>query len=94
MLKATWKGAVLAKSDAFETVEGNIYFPRQALDWAHLTESLTRTTCPRKGVANYFNVVVDGKVNADAAWYYPDPKPAARHIAGHVAFWRGVTVSK
>lgn len=94
MLKAIWNGAVLAQSDDFKTVEGNIYFPRHALNWECLAESAQRATCPRKGVARYLHVVVDGEVNADAAWYYPDPKPAARHIAGHVAFWRGVTMKK
>ncbi len=92
MPKATWNGAVLAQSDTFETVEGNVYFPRESINPEYFRETATHTTCPWKGVASYFDIVVDGKVNADAAWYYPDPKPAARNIAGHVAFWRGVTV--
>jgi uncharacterized protein (DUF427 family) len=90
MPKATWNGAVLAQCDVLETVEGNIYFPRESINPRYFRESAT--TCAWKGVASYFDVVVDGKVNADAAWYYPEPKPAARKIAGHVAFWRGVTV--
>ena len=94
MLKAIWNGAVLAQSDAFKTVEGNIYFPREDLNLACFRESAKLTPCPRKGIASYFDVVVDGEVNADAAWCYPDPKPVARHIAGHVAFWRGVTMEK
>jgi uncharacterized protein (DUF427 family) len=94
MPQAIWNGAVLAQSDTFETVEGNVYFPREAINCEYFRESTTHTTCPWKGVASYFDVVVDGKVNADAAWYYLDPKPAAKSIAGHVAFWRGVTVAQ
>jgi uncharacterized protein (DUF427 family) len=94
MLKAIWNGAVLAQSDAFETVEGNVYFPREALNWECLRDSATRTSCPRKGMARYFDVVVDGEVNTDAAWYYPEPKPVAQGIAGHVAFWHGVKVQR
>ena len=92
MPKATWNGAVLAESDRCEVVEGNQYFPPDAVDHTRLRESSTHTTCPWKGVASYYDVVVDGKVNRDAAWYYPEPKEAARRIAGHVAFWRGVTI--
>lgn len=94
MLKATWNGAVLAQSDAFKMVEGNVYFPRDALNWECLRESSTHTDCPRKGMARYLHVVVDGAVNADAGWYYPEPKPAAHDIAGHVAFWRGVRMER
>jgi uncharacterized protein (DUF427 family) len=94
MLKAIWNGAVLAQSDAFETVEGNVYFPRDALNWECLRDSASRTNCPRKGIARYLHVVVDGKINTDAAWYFPEPNPVAESIAGHVAFWRGVTVEK
>ena len=94
MARATWNGAVIAESDVFEVVEGNVYFPADAVRREHLTESETHTVCPWKGTASYFTVVVDGKENRDAAWYYPDPKPAASSIAGHVAFWRGVTVER
>jgi uncharacterized protein (DUF427 family) len=94
MLKAIWNGAVLAQSTAFKTVEGHVYFPREALNWQCLTESSTRIHCPRKGVARHLHVVVDGEVNADAGWYFPEPKPAARSIAGHVAFWRGVKIER
>ena len=78
---------MLAQSDVFETVEGNIYFPRESMNCECFTESATHTTCPWKAVASYFDVVVDGKINADV---YPNPKPAARNIAGYVAFGHGV----
>ena len=92
MAKAIWNGAVLAESDRTVEVEGNQYFPPDAVHREHLRESATHTTCPWKGVASYYDVVVDGQVNRDAAWYYPQPKEAARQIGGHVAFWRGVRV--
>ena len=92
MAKAMWKGAVLAESERYEVVEGNIYFPPEALRRERFQPSGTHTTCPWKGVASYFDVVVDGQTNEDAAWYYPEPKPAANDIKGYVAFWRGVKV--
>jgi uncharacterized protein (DUF427 family) len=92
MPRATWNGTVLAESDRCVVVEGNQYFPPGAVKQEHLRPSATHTTCAWKGVASYYDVVVDGEVNRDAAWYYPDPKDAARNIAGHVAFWRGVKV--
>jgi uncharacterized protein (DUF427 family) len=91
-MKAIWNGAILAESDATIVVEGNHYFPPEAIQSEYFTESATHTTCAWKGVASYYNVAVDGKTNADAAWYYPTPKVAARQIAGYVAFWRGVQV--
>lgn len=91
-MKAIWNGAVLAESDQTIVVEGNHYFPPDAIRREYFEESATHTTCPWKGVASYYNVVVDGQVNKDAAWYYPTPKPAAQQIAGYVAFWRGVKV--
>lgn len=94
MAKATWNGIVLAESAQYEMVEGNVYFPPEALRHDRLRESATHTTCPWKGVASYYDVVVDGQVNKDAAWYYPAPKDAARHIRGHVAFWKGVQVER
>jgi uncharacterized protein (DUF427 family) len=90
--KAIWNGAVLAQSDTFETVEGNVYFPPTALNRDYFRESPTHTTCPWKGLASYYDVVVDGAVNKDAAWFYPEPKPAAGNITGYVAFRRGVKV--
>jgi uncharacterized protein (DUF427 family) len=92
MPKATWNGAVLAESQRCEVVEGNQYFPPGAVDRRYFHESATHTTCPWKGVASYYDVVVDGQTNKDAAWYYPDPKPAAAEIKDHIAFWRGVRV--
>jgi uncharacterized protein (DUF427 family) len=92
MARATWNGVTIAESDSYEVVEGNVYFPREALREAYFAPSETHTVCGWKGTASYFDVVVDGQRNADAAWYYPDPKPAAANIRGHVAFWRGVTV--
>jgi uncharacterized protein (DUF427 family) len=93
MPKATWNGAVLAESDRCEVVEGNQYFPPDALARRYFRESATHTICPWKGTASYLDVVVDGKTNADAAWYYPEPKEAARQITGYVAFWRGVRIT-
>jgi uncharacterized protein (DUF427 family) len=92
MSRATWNGAVLAESDGCEVVEGNLYFPPEAVDRSHLRESDTHSVCPWKGVASYYHVVVDGQTNEDAAWYYPEPKEAARNIKGRVAFWRGVQI--
>lgn len=92
MPRAIWNGSVLAESDRCEVVEGNRYFPADAVRQEYLRASATHTICPWKGTASYYDVVVDGQTNKDAAWYYPDPKDAARNIAGHVAFWRGVTV--
>lgn len=92
MPKAIWNGAVLAESDETIMVEGNHYFPPDSVNWQHFEESKTHTTCWWKGLASYYNVVQDGKVNRDAAWYYPDPKPAAAKIKNYVAFWRGVKV--
>jgi uncharacterized protein (DUF427 family) len=94
MSKAIWNGAVLAESDHCEVVEGNYYFPATAINSAYFKESNTHTTCPWKGVASYYDVVVDGKVNKDAAWYYPTPKTAAANIAGYIAFWKGTQVEK
>lgn len=92
-MKAVWNGAVLAESDATVVMEGNHYFPPGALRTEHFRESDRHSTCPWKGEASYYDVEVDGEVNAGAAWYYPDPKPAAGDIRGHVAFWRGVEIT-
>jgi len=92
MPKATWNGAVLAESSKTEIVEGNHYFPPDAIDKQYFQESSTHTTCPWKGTASYYNIVVDGQVNKDAAWYYPAAKEKAKNIEGYVAFWRGVKV--
>jgi uncharacterized protein (DUF427 family) len=94
MPRASWNGATIAQTEKFETVEGNVYFPPGTENKAMFKESDTHTTCSWKGVASYYDVVVDGKVNKDAAWYYPDPLPAAAQIKNHIAFWKGVTVEK
>lgn len=94
MARATWKGAVIAESDRYAMVEGNVYFPPEAVNRAYLRESRTHTVCGWKGTASYYDLVVDGQTNADAAWYYPEPFDAAANIRDHVAFWKGVEVEK
>lgn len=93
MAKATWNGATIAQSDETIVVEGNHYFPPEAVDAAYLERSGKHTLCPWKGTADYYDIVVDGQVNAGAAWYYTSPKPAASDIKNYVAFWQGVEVS-
>ena len=92
MPKATWNDVVLAESDRCEVVDGNQYFPADSLNMEYFKPSSTHTTCGWKGVASYYNVEVNGENNQDAAWYYPEPKDAAKQIKGHIAFWRGVKV--
>jgi uncharacterized protein (DUF427 family) len=94
MVKAIWNGAVLAESDKCEVVEGNQYFPPDAIKSEYFKPSNTHTTCGWKGVANYYTVEVEGKTNIDAAWYYPEAKDAAKNIKGYVAFWKGVQIQK
>ncbi len=94
MVKATWQGTVIAKSDDTRVVEGNHYFPSEDVDKSVLKESDHQTTCPWKGQASYHHIEVDGQVNEDAAWYYPDPKDEASEIEGHIAFWNGVEVTE
>ena len=91
-MKAMWRGATLAESDETVVVEGNHYFPIESIRREHFRESSTHTTCPWKGLASYYDVVVEDEVNRDAAWYYAEPKQAALEIINHVAFWRGVVV--
>lgn len=93
MVKAVWNGAVIAESDRTVMVEGNHYLPRDSVNEGYLIDSSTKSTCPWKGIASYHSLEVDGKVNADAAWFYPEPSPAAAEIKDHLAFWRGVAVS-
>lgn len=92
MVKASWNGQVIAESDATVVVEGNHYFPAGSVRSELLESSSTTTICPWKGTAHYYTLVVGDKRNPDAAWYYPDPKPAAEEIRGRVAFWKGVQV--
>jgi uncharacterized protein (DUF427 family) len=94
MARATWNGAVLAESDRFEMVEGNVYFPPETIKREHFKDSATHTTCGWKGLCSYYDVEAGGQVNKDAAWYYPEPKQAAENIRGYVAFWKGVKVEK
>ncbi len=94
MATATWQGKIIATapSDEIVTVEGNLYFPLNAVTPAYLSPSTHTSVCPWKGTAHYYDVVVDGQANKNAAWYYPTPKDAAKQIAGRVAFWKGVLV--
>jgi uncharacterized protein (DUF427 family) len=93
-MKATWNGMVIAESDKTIVIEGNHYFPSERVHREWLEPSSHQTTCPWKGQAHYYDVVVGGARNASAAWYYPAPKDAARDITGYVAFWRGVQVTR
>lgn len=92
MPRASWKGTVIAESDQSRVVENNHYFPPESVRREFFRPSDTHTTCGWKGEASYYDLVVGDDVNRDAAWYYPEPKPAAQEIKGWVAFWRGVTV--
>ncbi|MEO1204281.1 MAG: DUF427 domain-containing protein [Pseudomonadota bacterium] len=92
-MKATWNGQIIAESDDTVVVEGNHYFPRDSVNDSLLVDSDKTTVCPWKGTANYYSLSVDGETNADAAWYYAEPKGAAAEIKGRVAFWRGVEVT-
>lgn len=92
MVKAIWNGKVVAEADHTEILEGNHYFPAESVRREFFQQSDTHSICPWKGNAHYYTLRVDGKGNPDAAWYYPEPKPAAQRIAGQVAFWRGVRI--
>ncbi|MEX1003018.1 MAG: DUF427 domain-containing protein [Crocinitomicaceae bacterium] len=92
MKKAIWNGEVLAESDQTVNIEGNAYFPPESINEAYFEKSDTTTKCPWKGTAHYYNVVVDGEKNKDAAWYYPEVSELAKSIKGYVAFWKGVDV--
>ena len=94
MAKAIWNGTIIAETDDIEIVEGNAYFPANAVKREYVRQSDTHTVCPWKGVASYYNVVVDSRTNPDAAWYYPETEPAANHIKGRIAFWHGVRVER
>lgn len=93
-MKAIWNGQIVAESDDTVVVEGNHYFPSSSLKREYFTGSETTSSCFWKGTANYYNINVDGNVNADAAFYYATPKRAAKKIDGRVAFWRGVDVTE
>jgi uncharacterized protein (DUF427 family) len=93
-MKATWEDTVIAESDRTMVIEGNHYFPPNSIKREYFSPSETHSTCHWKGIASYYNVQVRGKSNTDAAWYYPEPKEAAKSIKDYVAFWRGVKVSE
>ena len=90
MAKAYWNDTLIAESDTVETVEGNLYFPMESLQREYFTRSETTSVCSWKGTAKYFTLEVNGQTNTDAAWYYPDIKPEAKHIENYVAFWKGI----
>ena len=92
MVRAQWKGEVVAESDQTIVIEGNHYFPRVHVRMDLLSENAKTTSCPWKGIASYYDVTVGSEVNSAAAWYYPDPKPAAEEIKDRIAFWKGVEV--
>lgn len=91
-MKAIWNGVVIAESNSTVVVEGNHYFPSDSIKKEYFKTSDLQTSCPWKGLALYYSLEVEGKINADAAWYYPSPKDAAAEIKDHVAFWKGVEV--
>ncbi len=93
-MKAIWNKRVIAESNETIVIEGNHYFPEDSVNKEYLENSESHTICPWKGEASYFNITVDGKTNEDAAWYYSQPKPMAKGIKNHVAFWQGVEVVK
>lgn len=91
-MKAVWNNAVIAESDEVVRVEGNCYFPPSSVNSEFLHQSATHTVCPWKGEASYYDIEVNGEVNRDAAWYYPEPKDKAAHIKNYIAFWKGVEI--
>ena len=94
MAKAIWENVVVAESDRTVEIEGNQYFPADSVQREYLRPSEYHTICPWKGTASYYHLEADGKRNENAAWYYPDPKTAAAEIKDHIAFWKGVRVSR
>ena len=92
-MKAIWNGKIVAESDNTIVVEGNQYFPPDSIKKEYFSETDKHTICPWKGQASYYDVIVDNQANRDAAWYYPEPKAAAREIKNYVAFWNGVEIS-
>ena len=93
-MKAIWNNTIIAESDDTVVVENNHYFPADSIKNEFFKDSSTHTTCPWKGQAHYYSLIVDGKENTDAAWYYPEVSELAKGIKGRVAFWKGVTVEK
>ena len=93
-MRALWEGTVIAESDDTVIVEGTHYFPIDSVHLEYLKPSDTHTVCPWKGEASYYTILIDGKENPDAAWFYPEPKEAAKEIRYHIAFWHGVEVTE
>ncbi len=91
-MKAIWNDTIIAESNDVVNVEGNAYFPPQSVKKEYLVSSNTHSVCPWKGKASYYSLSVNGKINTDAAWYYPEPSDLARNIKGHIAFWKGVQI--
>lgn len=93
-MKAMWNSKIIAESDATIVIENNHYFPADSIKTEYFSPSTTHTICPWKGSASYYNIMVDGAKNNDAAWYYPEISDLAKSIQGRIAFWKGVTVEK
>lgn len=93
-MKAIWNGQIIAESDDTIVVERNHYFPEHSINKEFFAPCETQSVCPWKGTASYYDVVVNGETNRDAAWFYPEPKPEAKHIENYVAFWKGVEVTE
>lgn len=93
-MKAIWNGAIIAESDDIVVIEGHHYFPAASVYGQYLRDSDTHTTCPWKGEAHYYHVVVGDQINSDAAWYYPEPEEAANAISNRIAFWKGIDLSE
>ena len=93
-MKAVWNGKVIARSNETIVVENNHYFPPDSVNSAFLRPSQTHTVCPWKGKASYYDIIVNGEINKDAAWYYPEPKAAAENIKDYIAFWKGVEITE
>ena len=93
-MKAIWNGKIIAESNNTIIIENNHYFPQDSVNKEYLKNNETHTVCPWKGKASYYDIVVDGKTNANAAWYYPEPKQMAKDIMNYVAFWKGVEIIK
>lgn len=93
-MKAIWNGTILAESGDTQLVEGNHYFPAETINAECFLPSEQTSVCPWKGTASYYNITVNGELNNNAAWYYPEPKPEAQHITGHVAFWKGIEITE
>ncbi len=94
LVKAIWNGQIIATTDKPQNVEGNYYFPADSINQEYFQKSEEHTVCHWKGTASYYDIIVEGETNKDAAWYYPTPSSMANHIKGYIAFWKGVNVIK